>query len=93
LRYFTLTRSETAEIFISEVIVMSTQVQRIAEMLEMLPEQEQNLALEFMKRIVLAWDPDFTKLTPNEAAELVEAEKSGYIDEEDIDWNDLDKYV
>lgn len=72
---------------------MSTQVQRIAEMLEMLPEQEQNLALEFMKRIVLAWDPDFTKLTPNEAAELVEAEKSGYIDEEDIDWNDLDKYV
>lgn len=93
MRYFTLTRSETAEIFISEVIVMSTQVQRIAEMLEMLPEQEQNLALEFMKRIVLAWDPDFTKLTPNEAAELVEAEKSGYIDEEDIDWNDLDKYV
>lgn len=72
---------------------MSTQVQRIAEMLEMLPEQEQNLALEFMKRIVLAWDPDFTKLTPNEAAELVDAEKSGYIDEEDIDWNDLDKYV
>lgn len=93
MRYCTLTRSETAEIFISEVIVMSTQVQRIAEMLEMLPEQEQNLALEFMKRIVLAWDPDFTKLTPNEAAELVEAEKSGYIDEEDIDWNDLDKYV
>ena len=72
---------------------MSTQVQKITEMLEMLPEQEQNLALEFMKRIVLAWDPDFTKLTPNEAAELVEAEKSGYIDEEDIDWNDLDKYV
>lgn len=93
MRYCTLKRSETAEIFISEVIVMSTQVQRIAEMLEMLPEQEQNLALEFMKRIVLAWDPDFTKLTPNEAAELVEAEKSGYIDEEDIDWNDLDKYV
>lgn len=93
MKYFTLMRSETAEIFINEVIVMSTQVQKITEMLEMLPEQEQNLALEFMKRIVLAWDPDFTKLTPNEAAELVEAEKSGYIDEEDIDWNDLDKYV
>ena len=92
MKYFTLMRSETAEIFISEVIVMSTQVQKITEMLEMLPEQEQNLALEFMKRIVLAWDPDGTKLTPNEAAERVEAEKSGYIDEEDIDWNDLDKY-
>ena len=93
MKYFTLMRSEAAEIFINEVIVMSTQVQKITEMLEMLPEQEQNLALEFMKRIVLAWDPDFTKLTQNEAAELVEAEKSGYIDEEDIDWNDLDKYV
>lgn len=71
---------------------MSTQVQKIAEMLDMLPEAEQNLALEFMKRIVLAWDPDFTKLTPTEAAELKEAENGDYIDESDIDWDDLEKY-
>jgi hypothetical protein len=72
---------------------MSTQVQRIAEMLEMLPEQEQNLALEFMKRIVLAWDPDFTKLTPAEAAGLKEAENDEYIDESNIDWGNLEKYA
>ena len=71
---------------------MSTQVQKIAEILDMLPEAEQNLALEFMKRIVLAWDPDFTKLTPTEAAELKEAENGDYIDESDIDWDDLEKY-
>lgn len=72
---------------------MSTQIQKITEMLDMLPEQEQNLAVELLKRIVLAWDSDYTRLTPKEAEELAEAEKSGYIDEEDIDWNNLDKYL
>lgn len=71
---------------------MSVQVQKIVAMLDMLPEQEQNLAFELVKRIVLAWDSDFTKLTPKEAAELAEAEKSGYIDADEIDWNNLDKY-
>ncbi len=38
------------------------QIQReIDEMLEILPDEEQRLALELIKRIVLAWDPDFTK--------------------------------
>lgn len=70
---------------------MSAQVQEIAAMLDMLPEQEQNLAVELLKRIVLAWDSDYTKLTPKEAKELEEAENSGYINEEDIDWDNLDK--
>lgn len=71
---------------------MSIQAQQVAAMLDMLPEQERNLAFEMVKRIVLAWDSDFTKLTPKEAAELAEAEKSGYIDADEIDWNNLDKY-
>lgn len=71
---------------------MSVQVQKIVAMLDMLPEQEQNLAVELLKRIVLAWDSDYTKLTPKEAKELAEAENSGYIDEEDIDWDNLEKY-
>ena len=33
----------------------------IANMVDMLPEQEQLLAFEFIKRMVLAWDSDFTK--------------------------------
>lgn len=61
-------------------------------MVDMLPEQEQDLAFELVKRMVLAWDPDFTKVTAEEAAELEAAEKSGYIAEEDIDWDNLSQY-
>jgi len=32
------------------------------------------IASELVKRLVLAWDPDFTKLTPAEAMELEEAQ-------------------
>lgn len=41
---------------------------------------------------VLVWDNDYTKLTPKEAEELAEAEKSGYIDADEIDWDNLEKY-
>ena len=53
---------------------MSEYAQKTAEMVNMLPESEQTLAYELVRRIVLAWDPDFTKLTPAEAAELHDAE-------------------
>ncbi len=61
--------------------------ERTVNMLEMLPAQEQDLALELVKRLVLAWDPDFTRLTPNERAHLEAAEDGEYVDSEDIDWN------
>ncbi|MDO5377087.1 MAG: hypothetical protein Q4G52_02025 [Clostridia bacterium] len=32
------------------------------------------LAYDLLKTMVLHWDPDFTKLTPSEAAQLEEAE-------------------
>ena len=44
-----------------------------ARMLDMLPESEQVLAHEFVKRLVLAWDPDFTKVTPEEARQMEQA--------------------
>ncbi len=62
-------------------------------MLDMLPEQEQNLACEMLKRIVLAWDPDFTKVTAEEAKQLEEAEQSGFISEDNIDWDNLSQYA
>lgn len=34
-----------------------------------------------------AWDPDFTKLTPEERSRLEEAENGKYVDSECIDWN------
>lgn len=70
---------------------MSEIVMETVRLLEMLPEEEKNFAYEMVKRLVLAWDPDYTKVTPKEADELREAEESGFVDEEDIDWDNLDK--
>jgi len=50
------------------------------------------LAFELVKRLVLAWDPDFTRVTPDEAARMQAAEESGFVAEDDIDWDDLSKY-
>lgn len=66
---------------------MTKTIEQTVSMLEMLPIQEQNLAMELVKRLVLAWDPDFTRLTPEERARLETAEAGEYIDSEDIDWN------
>ena len=64
-----------------------------ARMLNMLPEEDQHFAYEFIKKLVLAWDPDFTKMTPDEASRLKKAEESGFLSEDEIDWNHLDQYA
>ena len=51
------------------------------------------MILELVKRCVLAWDPDYTKLTPQEARELEEAKNGEYISANDIDWDNLEKYI
>ncbi len=67
---------------------MSEKVMRIAEMTDMLPEQDQSLAYKLIKKLVLAWDPDFTKVTPKERRELEEAEADPeLIDMDSIDWD------
>lgn len=65
---------------------MSPRTQQMVKMYEMLPEEEQELAFETIKRFVLVWDPDFTKVTSEERKQIEKAEKSGYISDEDIDW-------
>ena len=72
---------------------MSAKTMEIINMLEMLPENEQDLACELLKRLILAWDPDYTKLTAYEKQSLEEAENGEYIDEDDIDWDNLGKYL
>lgn len=47
---------------------------QIGEMVDMLPMEEQLLAFELIKRMVLAWDSDFTKLTPVEREVLEKAD-------------------
>ena len=41
---------------------MSELARKTASMLDMLPHDEQKLAFEMLKRIVLAWDSDFTRV-------------------------------
>ena len=57
--------------------------------MDVLPEADKAFAYEFIKKLVLAWDPDFTKVTPEEARRIEEAEKSGYLDSDEIDWDNM----
>ena len=70
---------------------MTSQEQEILMMYNTLPETEQGLAYELLRRLVLAWDPDFTKLTPAERANLEESERDlgegCTMRMEDIDWD------
>lgn len=72
---------------------MSEIAMNAAKMLDMLPDEDKNFAYEFIKKLVLAWDPDFTKVTPEERAKIEAAEKSGFISEDDVDWSNLAKYA
>ena len=49
---------------------MTANEQEMIRLYNFLPDVDKDFALAFMKKLVLAWDPDFTKLTPMERAEL-----------------------
>lgn len=72
---------------------MSEKAAAAARLMDMLPESEQSFAYELIERLVRAWDPDYTRLTPQESQELAQAESSGFVDEDDVDWDDLSKYA
>lgn len=70
---------------------MAPIAQQIANMVDMLPESDQALALELVKKLVLAWDPDYTKVTPLEKAQLdraaAEMAAGEYVTESAINWD------
>lgn len=72
---------------------MSTLAMDIARLVDMLPESDQAFAHEFVKKLVLAWDPDFTKVTKEESDQIKAAEESGFVPEQEIDWNNLGNYA
>lgn len=61
----------------------------IARLVEMLPVEDQELVLAIVKKLVLAWDPDFVKVSPNEAERIRTAEQSGYVADAEVDWDRL----
>ena len=71
---------------------MST-VQEINRLVTLLPESDQNMIYELVKKFILAWDPDYTKLTPQELSELEAVKKEEYVSASEIDWEHLEQYI
>ena len=67
---------------------MSTLAVQTAEMLSHLPEEELSLINALVKKLIVAWDPDFTKLTSSEKEGLDQSDqemKDGeYYSEEEV---------
>ena len=65
--------------------------QQIAQMVDILPATDQTLAFELVKKLVLAWDPDFTKATAEEDAAMTRAiaeiEAGDFVPHNAINWN------
>lgn len=72
---------------------MSEKTMQIVQMIDMLPDNDKELAYEIIKKLVLAWDPDFTKVTDKERKDIEAAEQSGFVDESNIDWDNLTAFV
>ncbi len=66
---------------------MSETAIKIAKAFDMLPESYQTLAYELLNTMLRNWDPDFVKLTPKEAENLLEAMD----DPETISWDEVVK--
>ena len=70
---------------------MSGTIKEAVNLMEVLPESDQTFALEFIKKLVLAWDPDYTKVTLKERKEIEEAERdiaeNGTISHDAINWD------
>ena len=72
---------------------MSNMAIDAARMMDMLPDEDKTFAYEFIKKLVKAWDPDFTKVTPEEAQRIKAAVESGFVVDRDIDWDNLSAIV
>jgi len=70
---------------------MAPIAQRIARMVDILPDADQELALAMVEKLVLAWDPDFTRVTPGEKAAIEQAvrelDAGEYVTQDEIDWD------
>ena len=70
---------------------MTTAIKQVIDLMEILPESEQNFALEFVRKLVLAWDPDFTKVTPKERDAMEKAmkeiENGEIVSHDEINWD------
>lgn len=70
---------------------MSDKTKELISLVDILPEKEQDFIGEVIKRVILAWDPDFTKVTPQERERIKQAEKEfergETVSMDDIKWD------
>ena len=70
---------------------MSPIARETIDMITLLPEQEQILINELVKRIFISIDPEYTKLTAEELENLKQAEKDiedgNIVSHNDINWD------
>lgn len=70
---------------------MAPVAQQIAQMVDMLPAADQALALELVRKLVMAWDPDYTRATPSEDAAMEQAvrelDAGDYVPDSAINWD------
>ena len=69
---------------------MSNVAMQTAQLIDMLPEKDAMLINELVKKLVRAWDPDFTKVTEEESVVLDQADKemkNGEYFTDDEVWN------
>lgn len=68
--------------------MLKTTTLQTAELLDILPDEDVAMVNALIEKLVIAWDPDFTKVTARERALLEKGEseiKNGdYISEEDV---------
>lgn len=69
---------------------MSNLSVQTAQLVSLLPEDDLTLVNELVKKLLLAWDPDFTKVTPEERSKLDKADeemkKGEYFTDDEV-WN------
>lgn len=70
---------------------MSNNTKQLLSIYELLPVRDQNMILELTQKLLLAYDPEYTKVLPDEAAAIDEAlndYKDGInvCDESSIEW-------
>ena len=68
---------------------MSSIANEAARLIDILPDADKAFAYEFIKKLVLAWDPDITKVTAEEAKRIKEAEKML----RSFDWDGLEAWI
>ena len=68
----------------------NTLVEKTSNLLSELPEEDLNLVYELVKKLVRSWDPDFTKLNPEEKERVDRSDeemKAGIYYTEDEVWD------